>query len=337
MKRKFIIVSLLCFVMGAFAWAQPPGQGGQRPDRRVKVIIDNDLCGDADGLFALAHQVLCESVNIRGIVGAHLGGRGGFSNASNTAEASCEKANEILELAGLKGKIKVVPGSPVKMESPDKPMDSEGARLIIEEAKQCTPESPLYLLFGGPLTDAASALLLDPSISKNVVLLWIGGQEYSFGHQKPWGGISDVEYNLNLSIPAGRYIFNDSDVRLWQIPRDAYRSCLYGYTAMDLKLKGSSPLADYLCESVGRMRSFGAKEMYVLGDSPLVLLSSMQTFFEPDTASSDFVETEAPYLTEDGLYDFSHTGRKIRVYTRLDTGVLFKDMEDKLLLHACKK
>ncbi|MBQ4540946.1 MAG: hypothetical protein IJA37_07210, partial [Alistipes sp.] len=93
-------------------------------------------------------------------------------------------------------------------------------------------------------------------------------------------------------------------------------------------------LGAYLYESLGGMKRFATKEEYVLGDSPLVLMSSLQTFFEPDTASSDFVEVAAPYITDEGLYDFTRAGRKIRVYTNLDTALMFRDMETKVQLHA---
>ena len=40
--------------------------------KKVKVLIDNDFCGDPDGLFALAQQVLSPTTEIVGIVGGHL-------------------------------------------------------------------------------------------------------------------------------------------------------------------------------------------------------------------------------------------------------------------------
>ena len=231
MKRLFFI---LCALLAATCLAASAQPGGLRGDRRPKVIVDNDLCGDPDGLFALAHQVLCVSTNLRGIVGAHLGAmHGGMVQGSSQSEASVQKANELLDVMGLGGRFKVVPGASGPMMDPKVPADSEGARLIIEEARQCTPDRPLYVLMGGPLTDVASALLLAPDIAPNMIVLWIGGQEYDFGHQQPWGGISEVEYNLNLSIPSARYLFNDSDVRIWQIPRDAYRSCLYSFSSLE--------------------------------------------------------------------------------------------------------
>lgn len=326
-KRIYILVLFL--LIGTSVFAQ------ERPDRRARIIVDNDLCGDPDGLVALAQQVLCNTVNLRGIVGAHL--NAGPMVSGNQADASVQKAQELLTVMGLSGRFTIVPGAAVPMSDSGKPIDSEGAQLIIREARACTPEQPLYLLMGGPLTDAASALLLAPDIAPNIILVWIGGQEYPFGHPQPWTGISEVEYNLNLSIPSARYIFNDSPVRLWQIPRDAYRQCLYSFASWDRHIAPLGALGKYLDDAVCRWRDLGiGQEVYALGDSPLVLLSSMQTFFERDTASSDFVETAAPHITESGSYDFSRPGRIVRVYTRIDTALMFKDMEDRLALHAIR-
>lgn len=329
--KRFILLSTILLLCGLSLQAQP---GGPQGDRRTKVVVINDLCGDPDGVFALAQQVLCENINLRGIVGAHLGGGNGPMARGDQAAASVEKAQDMLKVMGMEGKFPVVPGSSVRMSNPNAAAPSEGARLIVAEAKQCTPDNPLYVCVGGPLTDIASALLMAPEIAPNIIVIWIGGQEYSFGHQQPWGGISEVEYNLNLDIPAARYLFNDSSVRLWQVPRDAYRSCLYSFASAERFIRPAGALGQWLMESLATWRRFNQREVYCLGDSPLVLLSSLQTFFEPDTASSDFTETAAPYVTEDGKYDFTRKGRIVRVYTRLDTALMFKDMEDKIALFA---
>lgn len=326
-KNLILIICVAAISLGLPQ--QVAGQGRPPRDTRAKVVVDNDLCGDPDGLFALAQQVLCENVNLRGIVGAHLGG-GGMVRGDQAA-ASVQKAEEMLGVMGLTGKFRVVPGASVPMTAPDQARESEGARLIIEEARAASPEAPLFVCMGGPLTDVASALLLAPDIAPNIIVIWIGGQEYSFGHRQPWGGISEVEYNLNLDIPSARVVFG-TDVRLWQVPRDAYRQCLYSFAGLERRIRPLGQSGAYLMESLAGWRRFRQGETYVLGDSPLVLLSSLQSFFEPDTASSDFVETSAPIITADGKYDFSHPGRPIRVYTHLDTALMFRDMEDRIAL-----
>lgn len=75
--------------------AVPAAQPGPQGDRRAKVIVDNDLSGDPDGLFALAQQVLCESVDLRGIIGAHVGGGGGPMGRGDQAAVSVQKAKDL--------------------------------------------------------------------------------------------------------------------------------------------------------------------------------------------------------------------------------------------------
>ncbi len=50
------------------------------------------------------------------------------------------------------------------------PLDSAGGRLIVEAARQASPERPLVVVIGGPLTSAADAYLIDPAIADRVVV-----------------------------------------------------------------------------------------------------------------------------------------------------------------------
>ena len=146
------------------------------------------------------------------------------------------------------------------------------------------------------------------------------------------------EYNLNLSIAAARTVFNQSDLRIWQIPRDVYRQCMYSMTELDMHVRPLGKLGAYLYDSlagimVGRNgRSMG--ETYILGDSPLVLMTALQSNFETDPASSHYHYVTIPTIAEDGTYRYTHEGRQIRVYDRIDTRLMFSDMEAKLELFA---
>ena len=331
---KKIFITLLSFITCAvMASAQAT---------KVKVVIDNDFCGDPDGLFALAQQVLTPTTDIVGIVGGHLKDNAGFTTRKDQATESVEKANALLNIMGMKGKIRVVPGAESGMTSADKPIDSEGARLIIEEAKKCSPEKPLFVTCGAALTNVASALLIDPSISKNIVVVWIGGQEYSFGAVPP-PGYSPVEYNLNLSVPAGQVVFNKSDVRIWQVPRDVYRQCLYSTAEMHAYVKTCGKLGAYLSDAIDNVidtcEKFGLAmgETYILGDSPLVLLTSLQSGFEADPSSSFWHPTPCPMIGDNGQYLPNPNGRIIRVYTKIDTRLMFGNLIARLQLNATKK
>ena len=66
---------------------------------RMRVIIDNDLGGDPDGLFQLAHHLMSPSVEIRGVIASHLYERG--FGGPGTSEYAKEKALEILKILKL--------------------------------------------------------------------------------------------------------------------------------------------------------------------------------------------------------------------------------------------
>ena len=337
MKHFYLLAAIAALLMGSSLQAQTNDEPFTT-GKRYSVIIDNDFMGDPDGLFQLAHHILSPSCDIKGIIGAHLGGngRGFFSNLQGKDEAdmSVNKVNELLDVMGMKGQFKVVPGAATKMTDPTKPVESEGARLIVEEALKATPQRPLYVCVGGPLTDIASAWLMNPEIGKNIVLIWIGGQEYQETGAIVPPGYSMPEYNLNLSIAAGRTIFNQSDIRIWQIPRDVYRQYMYSMTELDVKVRPLGKLGAYLYDSLAGMmvgrngRSMG--ETYILGDSPLVLMTALQSNFETDPASSHYHYVTIPTIAEDGSYRFTHGGRQIRVYDRIDTRLMFSDMEAKI-------
>lgn len=179
-KIQKIVSLLLLFALSSATWAQKATKNSATNRlNKVKVVIDNDFCGDPDGLFQLAHQMLCTTCDVRAIVGGHLSTAGGFTNRKDQATESCEKAEKVLELMGLKGTVKVVPGAENGLTSTTEPIRSQGAQAIVDEARQCTPDHPLYVLCGASLTNIACAHLMDPSIDDKVVLVWIGGQEYT--------------------------------------------------------------------------------------------------------------------------------------------------------------
>ncbi|MFD2571814.1 hypothetical protein ACFSUS_14310 [Spirosoma soli] len=73
-------------------------------------------------------------------------------------------------------------------------------------------------------------------------------------------------------------------------------------------------------------------EPYVLGDSPLVLLTALQSSFEPDPSSSSYTIKLAPTISQQGTYEFNDKGRPVRVYTQLDIHLMLNDFFAKLAL-----
>src|SRR3712207_9060966 len=89
---------------------------------------------------------------------------------------SRDEIDLLLKLMGLTGQVTVADGAPTAIPDAASPVDSPGAQLIISESREAGENDPLFVAFLGPLTDMASAILLDPEIvQRNVIVVWIGG------------------------------------------------------------------------------------------------------------------------------------------------------------------
>ncbi|MEV6348030.1 nucleoside hydrolase [Actinoplanes sp. NPDC051851] len=305
---------------------------------RVRVISDNDYSGDPDGLVQLAHHALSTSVDLRAVIGSHLRVGDPWASSDHTADDAAEKARKVLELCG-RSDVKVVAGSNVALENRTTPIPSAATEAIIEEAMRDDPR-PLYVCLGAGLTELASALLIEPRIADRLTAVWIGGAEYRSIAVAPPGAIP-VEYNTAIDPTAAQVVFNDTTVPIWQIPRDAYRQCVASMTEVVTRFDHAGELgvhlADSLLEVLDTVTRFGLNpgETYVMGDSPLVLLTVLQTEFEPDVASSDWRWLPAPVIADDGSYTHAELPRRpIRVFTRLDTDLMMRDLYAKLEAHA---
>lgn len=304
---------------------------------RMRVIVDNDFSGDPDGLFQLAHLLLSPSVEISAIIGSHLKAGDGFDNSATQADNAARKARELIQVMAIKTNIPVVAGSNKAMPNDSTPVTSEAVNAIIKEAMRTDTQLPLYVLCGAGLTEMASAVLKAPQIADKLTLVWIGGPEYP-DLALPPPNYTNPEYNLNIDIAAARVVFNKTSMPIWQVPRNAYRQALLPYSQLQVQIRPQGKTGAYLCDALESLMTrltqykLNIGETYVLGDSPLVLLTALQSSFEADPSSSEYVIKLAPKINSLGVYDYSPAGRPIRVYTRIDTSLMFTDFFAKLSL-----
>jgi hypothetical protein len=315
--------------------------GGNTVTPRMRIIIDNDFSGDPDGLFQLTHLLLSPSVEVRGIIGSHLKVGDGFDPSKTQAENAANKVRELLQVMDLKSDIPVIAGSNTAMRNDSTPLRSDAVNFITKEALRTDTKLPLYLLCGAGLTEIASALLTAPQIANKLTLVWIGGSEYT-DLAPPPPNYSNPEYNLNIDIVAARVVFNRSTISIWQVPRNAYRQAILPYSQLLLKVKPQGKVGGYLSGLLENLmtriqRSVNIGETYILGDSPLVLLTVLQSSFEADPSSSTYAVKITPMISEQGAYEYSHHGRPIRVYTQLDINLMFNDFFAKLELYKLSK
>ena len=307
-------------------------------DTRCRVIITNDFGGDPDGLFQLAHHLLSPSVDIEGIIGS-IHYEGGFYGYPGNAVHSAAMANELLSIMKLDSTYKAIEGSNTALKDTISPIISEGAKLIVQEAMRDDVKTPLFVVCGAGLTDLASAYLMEPQIAKRITLVWIGGTEYEGIAWPPPGGSLHWEYNTGIDVKACQVIFNNSNIPIWQVPRDAYRQALTSYSELIYKVKAKGETGEFLVERLEDLMQRANKnlgEAYVLGDSPLVLLTALQSSWEVDPSSSKYTLKPSPIVNDSGIYEDNPNGRTIRVYYDLDIRLMFEDFFAKIAIYNSK-
>lgn len=294
---------------------------GVRVKRRL--IINTDAKNEADDQYAIVHALLSPSLQVEGIVPAHFGN----ARSAHSMQDSREEVDLLLRLLGM-GDVVVANGATHGMPDIDTPVDSDGARLIISEAHK---PGPLFVIFLGPLTDMASALLIDPTIADNpeLTVVWIGGTPYG----DVAGGEAHGEFNLSNDVASANVVFQ-SRLRVWQIPMSVYTMVAVSYAELDEKVAPHGELGEYL---VRQLKEFNAAnldpeiEYRSLGDSPAVSVvlnphgavwrhRPVHVFGDDARMSSVVVE-----------------GRSVLVADSVDVRFLLEDMFAKIKTHAAKK
>ena len=286
-----------------------------RPQRR-RVIIDTDAKNEADDQYAIVHALLSPTLDVRGLVPAHFG----HERSATSMLDSRAEIDLLLQLMDLDGRVTVANGAEQAIPDASTPAPSAGAELIIAESTLVTAEDPLFVAFLGPLTDMASAILMDPEIvHRNVIVVWIGGMGYDVDWSYP-----ATEFNLRNDIPAANVVF-DSGITIWQVPATVYSMISVGYAELEEKIGGTSKLADYL---IRQLIEWNAEhngepiEHRSLGDSPAISL-----ILNPRGGVSRTIP--APRFGREGGY-LPGSGHAIKAFETVDVRYLLEDMFAKI-------
>lgn len=288
--------------------------------KMVRLIVNTDAKNEADDQYAIVHALLSPKFDNRGIIAAHFG----EEKSSHSMEDSYDEVLKMLELMNFPKEL-AFRGAVHQLEDEKTPVESPGARLIIEEAMK-ESDMPLYVIFLGPLTDMASAYLMEPRIADRLTCIWIGGAKY------PEGG---YEYNLNNDVKSARVVMN-SNIPVWQIPRNVYSQVIVSLAELEYKVRPCGELGRYLFDQLEEHghTSFARAttrtgEYWCLGDSPAVGVLLFAHMFDYDWI-------QAPLITDNMTYVRNCQNRPIRVYNRVDHRFILEDFYAKLALFTNK-
>lgn len=304
-------------------------------DKSIRVIADTDCNCECDDQFCIAHMLMTPRFDMRGIIAEHYA-------EPDSEQKSYEEIKRVMSLMDVEDSgIKVLHGAKQAMVDIHTPVDSEGARFIVEEAMKDDPR-PLFICGQAACTNIASAYLMEPRIARKVVVIWIGGRPY------PKGGF---EFNQNNDLNAARVLFQ-SDLELWQVPFNVYTVMKVSFFEMLNHVYPCGKIGEYLVKHTMEVSggisdnvigsrgsdmskgtaitSFGG-ELWSLGDSVCVGLMMNNTL-------GRFHMEKAPDgLDNRGFYEWSgRKGREIRVYDTIDNRFIIQDMFEKFQFYFGK-
>ena len=304
-----------------------------RTDRVLDVVIDTDPMNEIDDQFAIVWALLRpDRLRVRALLaapwksdaktyrdtdpdvdqGRHVTR---LREAIEPAEGQRLAVAELHRLTALLGsRAAVHPGADRFLPDASTPVRSAAADALVALAHE-KRDGPLYVLGIACATNIASALLLDPSISERICVVWTSAHP-------SWWPRPTASYNLSLDLHASRVLF-DSGVPLVYLP---------GYTVgeelrttrseLERFVRGTGPVGDYLWqtwESHWMTRTTSPGYSKVIWD-----LINVAYVLDPSWLATELVPS--PVLGDDLRWQH-HEGRHlIREAYDLDRDACFGDL-----------
>ena len=319
-KQTATLVFLLT-ISCSFAQEYPPIAESDRiqklipPSEKVRAVFDTDTYNEIDDQFALVYALLSpEHLDLKAVYAAPFSNQRA-SDPGEGMEKSYEEIIRILNKMSIASNDFAFKGSTSYITDPVKPESSPATRDLIDRAKKSTPDDPLYVIAVGAITNVANAILLEPSIIHNIVVVWLGGNGHNWPHQR--------EFNYFQDLHASRTIF-DSGVPFVQLPCTPVVTHLATTVPeMEAYVGGRGEIGDYLLEIFKDYHKDHFAWSKVLWD-----MSAIAYVINPDWTPSDLVHS--PIVTDRYTYSFSDSRHFIRVVNFVRRDPIFKDFFQKL-------
>ena len=216
----------------------------------IDVILDTDTFNEIYDQFAIAYLLRSDDrLNTLALYAAP------FTNFRDVTPAigMDQSYQEIFKILNLMNcERPVLRGAERFLPDEKTPVISDAVCDLVKRAKEYTPESPLHVIAIGAITNIASAILLDPTIKDNIVVIWLGGHAHHFHNT--------AEFNMKQDIAAARVVMG-SGVRFVQLPcQGVVSNFTISKPELQYWLVGKNPLADYLAQN-----TIQAAESYAAG------------------------------------------------------------------------
>ena len=209
------------------------------PTGRTEVVLDTDTYNEIDDQFALTHALLSpDHIDLLAVYAAPFKNERS-ADPGGGMEKSYAEILRITELCRRADKEFAFRGSTEFISARDQPVISPAAENLVKKALQ-PRDKPLYVLTIGAPTNVSSAILMEPQIIKNIVVVWLGGSGLDW--------FNADGFNLDQDMHATRVLL-DSGVPLVHLAMWPVTSHIVTTVPeVEHHLRGRSALADYLAD-----------------------------------------------------------------------------------------
>ena len=288
------------------------------PNGRIDVVLDTDAYNEIDDQFAIAYLLKSkDKLTTKALYAAPF-----LNDKSISPEDGMNRSyDEIIKILSLMGeKAEVYRGSVRYLDDETTPVISDAAKDLAHRAEAYSPENPLYVVAIGAITNVASAILLNPKVAENTVVVWLGGHALHYHHTQ--------EFNMRQDVAAARVVMG-SGVPFVQLPcMGVVSSFTVSKPELEFWLKGKNDLADYLAQNTIKEADSYAQGMAwtrVIWDVTAVawLLNDEERFME-----SRVITTPVP--TYDNFYATDYNGYPMRYVYNINRDSLMTDLFQKI-------
>jgi inosine-uridine nucleoside N-ribohydrolase len=284
----------------------------------VSVVLDTDTYNEIDDQFAVVYSLLSpENLKVEAIYAAPFHNK----RSDGPADGMEKSYQEILRLLSrMEEKSRRSPdgfvhrGSTSYLPAPDKPVESDAARDLIERAG-ARPGDPLYVVAIGAITNVASAILMEPEIIRRIVIVWLGGN--------PVHWPTAAEFNLRQDLHASRLVF-DCGVPLVHIPCQGVTTHLRTtLPEMREHVKGRGAIGEYLHQIYAHYVADRPAQSKVIWD-----IAAVAWLIEAAWVPTDLVHS--PVLTDQLTWSVDLSRHFVRTANMVHRDAIFGDFFAKL-------
>jgi len=285
------------------------------PTGKVQAVLDTDTYNEIDDQFALVYAILSpDKIDLKAVYAAPFSNNRA-SNPKEGMEKSYEEILRILDKMDISHENFAFKGSNSYLKDTKNPESSPATMDLIKKAKEARPDNPLYVIAVGAITNVANAILLEPSIIHNIVVVWLGGNGHNWGDQR--------EFNYFQDLNASRTLF-DCGVPLVQYPCTPVVTHLSTTVPeMEVNVGGRGAIGNYLLEIFKDYHSNHFGWSKVLWD-----MAAISYVIDPSWSPSNLVHS--PIVTDDYTYSFNDSRHFIRMVYFIHRDPVFRDFFTKL-------